>query len=254
VAARILLKRWNASPLDDARRAANLRALLWLVKKLPAASREEINAALENRYWTLAAAQGSQEWWVRRGSPGSQGQAWLTEAKQLADAGFRNALHTLGHAQAFGLGVSQDSGKAGQYLSRALADISRAGLSSSRIWRNAHVAELGRDASPAAADAVIVELALSLVSRKALSAGDRRFAAAVVPGLKHLMDIGEPAAAAVLGDIYACRLGPPMKREARNAYARAQLDAGWAKVIPQRIATVIDARACTFGLSRRGKP
>jgi hypothetical protein len=254
VAAKVLLKRWNASSLGDSRRATNLRALLWLVKKLPPAAQEEINVSLESRYWTLAATQGNQEWWARRGSPGPQGQAWLSEANQLANSGSRNALHTLGHAQAFGLGVSQDSAQAGQRLSQALAGISRASLFSSRSWRSEHAADAGRDSNPAAADAVIVELALSLVSRKALSAGDRRFAAAIVPGLKHLVDIGEPAAAAVLGDIYACRVDPPMRREARNAYARAQQDAGWAKVIPQRIATVIDGRACSFALSRRSKP
>jgi hypothetical protein len=252
-AAGLLMKRWNAAPLGDRQRAANLQALLWLARKLPPPARQQISAALGDRYWTVAAAQGNQDWWKRRGSPDAQGQAWLAEARQLADAGVPNALHTLSHAQALGLGVTQDSAAAGRRLSLAVANISRQSLSSSRIWRQAHAEEADHDANPAAADAVIVELAINLVSRRALSGGDRNFAAAVVPGLKHLADLGEPAAAAMLGDIYACRFDPPMKREARSAYALAQQDAGWAKVIPQRMAAVLDGRACSFTASRRSK-
>ncbi len=131
--------------------------------------------------------------------------------------------------------------------------MSRQSLASARAWRNAHATDPDRDANPAAADAVIVELGINLVSRKALSGADQRFAVAVVPGLRHLADLGEPAAAAMLGDIYACRFDPPLKREARSAYALAQQDPGWAKVIPQRMSAVLDGRACNFTQSRRGK-
>lgn len=249
-AADTLLERWSAAALTDRNRAANLQALLWLLKQLPEASRREVRAALGARYWTAAAMQGDRDWWRRRAGADAEGRAWLGEASLLAGAGVHQALHTLAHAYALGLGLAQNPTVAGQRLSQALTDIGSDGLHASRAWRATHA---GRDANPAAADAVIVELAMKLVSWKALANADRRFATAVVPGLKHLADLGEPAAATMLGDIYACRVEPPMKREARLAYAEAQRDPAWAKVIPRRVADVVDGHACVFKLARQAK-
>ncbi len=103
-AAGVLMARWNAAPLGDAQRAANLQALLWLLKSLPAPSRRQISAALGERYWAIAAAEGDRDWWRHRAGPDTEGRAWLAEAAQLADAGVPSALHTLGHAQALGPG------------------------------------------------------------------------------------------------------------------------------------------------------
>lgn len=218
---------WGDASYGDPRRPGELERLLWLAEKLPSEAKNRVMATVAERYGRDSDIQNMQAWWKNReGSPDAVGQAWLGETEVLARAGVKRAHAILGFAWATGKSGKRSLILAGESFARALQGVTAQTLGTSdRVLVN---------------DLIITISSLSLVGR------DQNFSKAILPGLKHVAELGDPAAAWVLANVLACRLGSPKLAEARRFLQMVAKDDKWKGKASERQETIENPAMCEF--------